>query len=159
MAITDANHRVLCFETLPMNSSSTVGLRRKIPLPRMARLTCFSTSPCIRNRPPKAVPQSETARPPAFPPACYASRQERTMKDLAGKVAVITGAGSGFGREFAHIGARERMKVVLADVQDDALDAAVGEVRAGGAEALGVRADVAKAEDVQELAQRATAKF
>ena len=39
------------------------------------------------------------------------------MKELAGKIAVITGAGSGFGREFARIGAREGMSLVLADVQ------------------------------------------
>src|SRR5205807_2608367 len=41
----------------------------------------------------------------------------------------------------------------------DALDAVVAEVRAGGGEALGVRADVAKAEDMQQIAERATAKF
>ena len=81
------------------------------------------------------------------------------MKDLAGKVAVVTGAGSGFGREFARIAAGKRMNLVLADVQDDALHAVVGEVRAGGVEALGVHTDVARAEDVQELADRATAKF
>src|SRR5438067_3986030 len=51
------------------------------------------------------------------------------------------------------------MNLVLADVQDDALHAVVGEVRAGGVEALGVHTDVARAEDVQELADRATAKF
>jgi len=86
-------------------------------------------------------------------------REETTMKDLAGKVAVITGAGSGFGREFARIAAHERMKLVLADVQDDALDAAVAEVREGGAEAMGVRVDVARAEHVQQLAERVTANF
>ena len=37
------------------------------------------------------------------------------MKDFTGKVAVITGAGSGFGREFARIGARLGMKLALAD--------------------------------------------
>jgi NAD(P)-dependent dehydrogenase (short-subunit alcohol dehydrogenase family) len=86
-------------------------------------------------------------------------REETTMKDLAGKVAVVTGAGSGFGREFARIAGRERMKVVLADVQDDALDAAVAEMRKGGAEVLAVHADVAKAEEVEQLAGRATAEF
>jgi len=81
------------------------------------------------------------------------------MKDLAGKVAVITGAGSGFGREFARIGAGEGMRLVLADVQPDALDAAVAEVRAAGAEALGVRTDVSKPADVERLAASATGKF
>ena len=81
------------------------------------------------------------------------------MRDLAGKVAVITGGGSGFGREFARIGARERMKLVLADVQQDALEAAVGEARAAGAEALGVRVDVSRAEDVEQLAAQAVGKF
>jgi len=81
------------------------------------------------------------------------------MKDLAGKVAVITGAGSGFGREFARIGARERMKLVLADVQQDALDAVLAEARRAGADALGVRADVSKPEDVEQLAAQASARF
>jgi NAD(P)-dependent dehydrogenase (short-subunit alcohol dehydrogenase family) len=81
------------------------------------------------------------------------------MKDLAGKVAVITGAGSGFGREFARIGARERMKLVLADVQQDALDESVEEARRSGAEALGVRTDVSSAADVERLAARTMERF
>jgi NAD(P)-dependent dehydrogenase (short-subunit alcohol dehydrogenase family) len=81
------------------------------------------------------------------------------MKELAGKVAVITGAGSGFGREFARIGAREGMKLVLADVQQDALDGAVEEMRGAGAEALGVIADVSSAADVERLAARAWERF
>ncbi len=76
------------------------------------------------------------------------------MKDFAGRVAVITGAGSGFGREFARIAAREGMKLMLADVQQDALDEAVGEARAFGAQAVGLRVDVASAADVQRLAER-----
>jgi NAD(P)-dependent dehydrogenase (short-subunit alcohol dehydrogenase family) len=74
-------------------------------------------------------------------------------------VAVITGAGSGFGREFARLGARERMKLVLADVQQDALDSAVDEARASGAEAIGERIDVANAADVERLAGRAFGAF
>jgi NAD(P)-dependent dehydrogenase (short-subunit alcohol dehydrogenase family) len=81
------------------------------------------------------------------------------MRELAGKVAVITGAGSGFGREFARIGAREGMKLVLADVQQDALDGAVEEMRGAGAEALGVIADVSSAADVERLAARAWERF
>ncbi len=81
------------------------------------------------------------------------------MKDLAGKVAVITGAGSGFGREFARIGAREHMKLVLADIQQDALDEAVAEASASAAEAAGVRVDVSKPEEVERLAARAIKTF
>ena len=44
------------------------------------------------------------------------------MKTFKGRTAVITGAGSGFGLEAARIAAREGMNVVLADVQQDALD-------------------------------------
>ena len=81
------------------------------------------------------------------------------MRDLAGKVAVITGAGSGFGREFARIAARERMKLMLADIQKDALDEAVEEARAAGAQVAGVRVDVANAADVQQLADRTIKQF
>lgn len=81
------------------------------------------------------------------------------MKDLAGKVAVVTGAGSGFGLEFARLGAREGMKLVLADVQQDALDAAAADARGRGAEAIGVRVDVSRAEDVDRLAEEAKGAF
>ncbi|MBN3806389.1 SDR family NAD(P)-dependent oxidoreductase, partial [Paraburkholderia sp. Ac-20336] len=43
------------------------------------------------------------------------------MFEFAGKVAVITGAGGGFGRAFAQKGAARGMKLVLADVSADAL--------------------------------------
>src|SRR5260370_33652338 len=81
------------------------------------------------------------------------------MKELAGRVAVIAGAGSGFGREFARIGASEGMKLVLADGQQDALDEAVAEARGTGAQALGVRADVSNAAEEQQLAAPAVDRF
>ena len=81
------------------------------------------------------------------------------MKDLAGKVAVITGAGSGFGREFARIAVHERMRLVLADVQQDALEAVTAECRAQGAEALAVATDVSNAAEVRQLADRTIAKL
>jgi NAD(P)-dependent dehydrogenase (short-subunit alcohol dehydrogenase family) len=81
------------------------------------------------------------------------------MKDLKGKVAVITGAGSGFGREFARLGAHEGMKLVLADVQRDALDAAVAELAARGAEVIGEVVDVADSAQVARLAERAFQAF
>jgi NAD(P)-dependent dehydrogenase (short-subunit alcohol dehydrogenase family) len=76
------------------------------------------------------------------------------MKDFGGRVAVITGAGSGFGREFARIGARLGMRLALADVQADALAATVAELQGQGATVFGERTDVARAEDVERLAAR-----
>ena len=81
------------------------------------------------------------------------------MNELAGKVAVITGAGSGFGREFARLGAREGMKLVLADVQREALDAVVAELGGAGAEVIGEIVDVADSGQVAQLADRAFQAF
>ena len=67
------------------------------------------------------------------------------MKTFKGRTAVITGAGSGFGLEVSRIAAREGMNLVMADVQQDALDRAVEEIRAMGAQVMGFRLDVAKA--------------
>ncbi|MCO5107578.1 MAG: SDR family oxidoreductase [Burkholderiaceae bacterium] len=76
------------------------------------------------------------------------------MKDFAGKVAVVTGAGSGFGREFARIGARLGMKLSLADIQPEALAATVDELRGQGAQVIGETVDVSRGADVERLAQR-----
>ncbi|MWM14977.1 SDR family NAD(P)-dependent oxidoreductase, partial [Escherichia coli] len=81
------------------------------------------------------------------------------MKQFAGGVAVITGGASGFGKEFAKIGAGLGMKLVLADIQQDALDAAVAEFSAQGVEVIGLRVDVSKVEDVQALADAAIKTF
>jgi NAD(P)-dependent dehydrogenase (short-subunit alcohol dehydrogenase family) len=81
------------------------------------------------------------------------------MKDFAGKVAVITGAGSGFGREFARHAHALGMKLVLADVQRDALNAVVAELGGAGATVIGELVDVARGEDVQRLADRAYAEL
>ncbi len=81
------------------------------------------------------------------------------MFEFAGKVAVITGAASGFGRAFAQKGASLGMKLVLADVNPDALAQTVDALRAGGAEALGVPTDVSSAAQVEALAQAALDTF
>ena len=81
------------------------------------------------------------------------------MKELAGRVAVITGAGSGFGREFARLGAREGMKLVLADIQRDALDGVVAELAGDGADVIGEIVDVADSGQVAQLADRAFQAF
>jgi NAD(P)-dependent dehydrogenase (short-subunit alcohol dehydrogenase family) len=81
------------------------------------------------------------------------------MQDFAGKVAVITGAGSGFGREFARLGHALGMKLVLADVQGEALNVVVAELGSAGATVIGEVIDVARGEDVQRLADRAYAEL
>ena len=81
------------------------------------------------------------------------------MKNFKNKVAVITGAASGFGREFANTGAALGMKLVLADVFQKGLDQAIAELKATGAEVVGMPCDVSKAEDVEALAALAMASF
>jgi NAD(P)-dependent dehydrogenase (short-subunit alcohol dehydrogenase family) len=81
------------------------------------------------------------------------------VKNLAGRVAVITGAASGIGRALAGRFAAEGMRCVLADIEADALQRAVGELRQSGASVTGVRTDVASAADVQALAGRALEEF
>jgi NAD(P)-dependent dehydrogenase (short-subunit alcohol dehydrogenase family) len=81
------------------------------------------------------------------------------MRQLNGRVAVVTGAASGIGRALAARFAAEGMRCVLADVEESALERAVGDLRRSGAAAVGVRADVSSAADVQALADRVIAEF
>jgi NAD(P)-dependent dehydrogenase (short-subunit alcohol dehydrogenase family) len=79
--------------------------------------------------------------------------------ELKGRVAVITGAASGFGREFARTAVSRGMKVVLADIDTVGLEAVVAELRARGAAVLGVPTDVAHADAVQALADATMKEF
>jgi NAD(P)-dependent dehydrogenase (short-subunit alcohol dehydrogenase family) len=81
------------------------------------------------------------------------------ISDFKNKTAVLTGSGSGFGLECARIGAKLAMNLVLADVQQDALDKTVAEMRALGAPVLAMRVDVSKADQMQALADAAFARF
>ena len=64
------------------------------------------------------------------------------MKDLHGKIAVITGGASGIGLGMARAFAGAGMKLVLADLDDAARDAAVAEFRSAGTDAVGMHCDV-----------------
>ncbi|MDP3653625.1 MAG: SDR family oxidoreductase [Rhodoferax sp.] len=81
------------------------------------------------------------------------------ITDFNNKTAVLTGAGSGFGLECARIGAKLGMNLVLADVQQDALDKTVAEMQAAGAQVLAMRVDVSKAEQVEALGAATLARF
>jgi NAD(P)-dependent dehydrogenase (short-subunit alcohol dehydrogenase family) len=81
------------------------------------------------------------------------------MKDFQGKVAVVTGGASGLGRAMAQRFAREGMQIVLADVQQDALDRTVAEFTREGYPAIGVRCDVSKAAEVDALRDATLERF
>ena len=81
------------------------------------------------------------------------------IDNFAGKTAVLTGAGSGFGLECARIGARLGMNLVLVDVQQDALDAAAAEMRAAGAQVLAQRVDVSDAAQMEQLGAAVLERF
>jgi NAD(P)-dependent dehydrogenase (short-subunit alcohol dehydrogenase family) len=81
------------------------------------------------------------------------------IKDFKGKTAVLTGAGSGFGLECARIAAGLGMNLVLADVQQDALDRAIAEMAQLGAPVLAMRVDVSKADQVEALGEAALERF
>lgn len=81
------------------------------------------------------------------------------MNAFSNRVAVITGAASGLGKAFAERGATLGMKLVLADLQHEALEATVAQLRAGGATVIGLHTDVSQAGQIQALADAAIAAF
>ncbi len=74
------------------------------------------------------------------------------MSHLQGGIAVITGAASGFGLQCSRIAAGLGMKVVMADVQADALSTARSEIEGLGAQVLPFKLDVSKSAEVEALA-------
>ncbi len=81
------------------------------------------------------------------------------MKDLKGKVAVVTGAASGIGMSLARACAAEGMRVVLADVEGEALERASREIAETGSETLAVTVDVSSEAEVRRLAERTAERF
>ncbi len=81
------------------------------------------------------------------------------MKDLNDKVAVITGGASGMGLAFAHRFAAAGMKVAIGDIEEPALEAAVAELVASGAEVFGSRCDVTDIDSFRRFAADAEEAF
>ena len=81
------------------------------------------------------------------------------ITNFAGKTAVLTGAGSGFGLECARIGAKLGMRLVLVDVQQDALDTAAQELESAGVQVLAMKVDVSSASQMEALGAAVLARF
>jgi NAD(P)-dependent dehydrogenase (short-subunit alcohol dehydrogenase family) len=81
------------------------------------------------------------------------------MRDLVGKVAVVTGAASGIGRALAERCAGEGMRLVLADVEEAPLAAVAEGLRAQGCEVEDTVADVRESAALEDLADRCQARF
>ena len=81
------------------------------------------------------------------------------MKDLEGRVVVVTGGARGVGLGLARAFAEERMRLVLADIDEDALREAVETLRKAGAEAIGVPTDVADPAAVEHLRDAAFERY
>ena len=81
------------------------------------------------------------------------------MQQFEDRVAVVTGGASGIGLGMCRAFAARGMKVVVADMNTDAIDAAVAELAGSGTEAIGVQCDVSKLEQVEALAERTLDAF
>ena len=71
-----------------------------------------------------------------------------TEFDMSGKVAMVTGASSGFGVHFAKILAQRGAKVVVAARRVDRLESLVNEIKASGGEAMAVAMDVTNSDSI-----------
>jgi NAD(P)-dependent dehydrogenase (short-subunit alcohol dehydrogenase family) len=92
-------------------------------------------------------------RPPAQ------KQPEAILKDLRGRVAVVTGGGSGIGRGMALAFADVGMHIVIPDIEGDAAEKVASEVRERGVRGLALRADVTQRRSMQEVAERTYAEF
>jgi NAD(P)-dependent dehydrogenase (short-subunit alcohol dehydrogenase family) len=81
------------------------------------------------------------------------------LQRVEGRVAVVTGAASGIGLGIARAFAAAGMKVVLADVREEPLEQAAAELRDGGGQAIAVRTDVARLDEVEALAAATLSEF
>lgn len=85
--------------------------------------------------------------------------QQSSGHNLAGKVALVTGASSGLGEHFATVLAAEGAKVIVAARRTERLDSLVDQLRSGGAEALAVAMDVTDSESVKQAIDGAEEAF
>ncbi len=80
-------------------------------------------------------------------------------KRLEGKVAIVTGAGSGIGKATAVLFASEGAKVTIAEINEDAGKKTVGEIRNAGGEAIFIKTDATKEADVANVVKATIEEF
>lgn len=78
---------------------------------------------------------------------------------LAGKTAIVTGAGSGIGKAIAVLFAKEGAKVVLTDIDQQSLNDTTAQIKAEGGQAIAVAANIAKQEDIDIMVDSAVNNF
>ena len=81
------------------------------------------------------------------------------MERLSGKVAIVTGGGSGIGREFCRGLAQHGAQVVVADIKKELGDAVAAELTKAGHDALALTVDVASAESTEAMARETLERF
>jgi NAD(P)-dependent dehydrogenase (short-subunit alcohol dehydrogenase family) len=86
-------------------------------------------------------------------------KKERGDMELEGKVALVTGAGSGIGRSVAELYAREGAKVVVSDISEKGGKETVEIISGKNIEAVFIKADVANPEDCRKLVEETKKKF
>jgi 3-oxoacyl-[acyl-carrier protein] reductase len=82
-----------------------------------------------------------------------------TYDGIAGKVAIVTGAGGGIGEAYARALAEQGARVAVAEIAKDKGEAVAASIRAGGGEALAVEVDVASPESTLAMAERVTREW
>ncbi len=81
------------------------------------------------------------------------------MEKLKNKKAIVTGAGSGIGREIAKTFARQKAAVVIADINEEGGKKTVSQIKEEGGEAIFVKTDVSKAEDIDKMVDACLEEF
>jgi NAD(P)-dependent dehydrogenase (short-subunit alcohol dehydrogenase family) len=81
------------------------------------------------------------------------------MGRVEGKVAIVTGAGSGIGRASAMLLAKEGAKTVVVDRNAEAGEETVRMIKEAGGEAIFVKADVSKVEDIKKMVRTAVSTY
>lgn len=81
------------------------------------------------------------------------------MKDFKNKVAVVTGAASGIGQGIAYRCGKEKMKVVIADIDQKRLKRTERKLKRDGVTVLSVLTDVSKASDIDNLSKKTIEAF